>query len=221
MRNSIAGRQDFDLAVQIFKNAFPGVNNPVEQFRLTQSRLRLEQPILTTTTSIRFPVLSNIQNQGASAFNTEVRLNMQDTFVPTHIGIYVAKPTSATDAAFPLLSYFNPFVFTNDAPMEVIYNGYLKLMINNAQIVQNWPLSWHKRVPQTQATQAAAADSPLDEFDGSEYGLVPMQPFVLLGGANNIDLTINFPVAPSAVDATSRLVVVFDGILAQNSTSIQ
>jgi hypothetical protein len=220
MRNSIAGRQDFDLAVQIFKNAFPSVTNPVEQFRLTQSRLRLEQPILTTSTSLRFPVLSNIQNQG-SPYNTEVRLNMQDTFVPTHVGIYVGHPSSATDAAYPLLSYLNPFIFTNDAPMEVIYNGTMKLLINNSQLLVNWPLSWHKKVPQTQGTQAAAADSPLDEFDGSEYGMHPMQPFVLLSGASNIELTVNLPVAPSAADAFSRLIIVFDGVLAQNSTVVQ
>ena len=220
MRNSMAGRQDFDLAVNLFRNAFPGVQNPVDTFRLTQSRLRLEQPISTTTTSYRFPVLNNIQGQ-QSPFNTEVRLNMQDTFVVTHVGIYVGHPTSATDAAFPLMSYLNPFIFTNDAPMEVLYNGTMKVLLNNSQIIQNWPLAWHKRVPSTQQTQAAAADSPLDEFDGSDYGLQPMQPFVLLSGSANIELTVNVPVAPSAADAFSRLIICFDGVLAQNSTVIQ
>lgn len=219
MRNSIAGRQDFDLAVNIFRNA-TGSQNPVEQFRLTQSRLRLEQPIVTTSTSYRFPVLNNIQNQG-TPFNTEVRLNMQDTFVVTHVGIYVGLPTSATDAAYPLQSFFNPFLFTNDGPMEVVYNGTLKLLINNSQIIQNWPLAWHKHVPQTQQTQAVGADSPRDEFDGSDFGIQPMQPFVLLGGAANIELTVNLPLAPTAADANSRLIICFDGILAQNSTVIQ
>ena len=221
MRNSLAGRQDFDLAVNIFKKA-TGAVDPVSQFRLTQSRLRLEQALVTTTTSYRFPVLSNIQNQGTSPFATELRLNMQDTFVITAVGIYVAGPASAADAAFPLYSYLNPFKFsTNAAPMEVIYNGVMNLMINQAQLVRNWPLSWHKHVPQTQSTQAAAADSPIDEFDGSDYGMIAMQPFLLLSGATNIELTVNLPVAPSAVLANSRLVIVFDGVLAQNSTVIQ
>jgi len=220
----MGARMNFDLAVSIFKKSFGNSDpnfDPVTAFRLTQSRLRLEQPILTTSTSYNFPIMVNIQNQGA-AYPSEVRLNMQDTFVPTALGIYVAKPASATDAAFSLCSYLNPFVFTTgSAAMGTIYNGNLKLLINNTQYINNWPVMWHKRVPQTQSTQAAGADSPLDQFDGSSYSLIPMQPFVLLGGAQNLQLSITLPVAPATVDANSRLVIVFDGVLAQNSTSVQ
>jgi len=224
VKNSVAGRMDFDTAVNIFRNTFGGGRqdfNPISAFRLTQSRLRLEQPLSATTTQYRFAVLNNIANQGQSMFNTEIRLNQQDTFVITNVGIYVAKPTGAADASFPLKSYLNPFLFTNAAAMEVIYNGTMQLLINKTQYINNWPIQWHKEVPQTQATQAAAADSPLDEFTGAESGIVSMQPFLLLSGSSNIELIVNLPVAPSAVDANSRLVITFDGILAQNSTVVQ
>src|SRR5882672_4966279 len=98
--NSIAARQDFDIAAQIFNNAFnpPTINgqpnpnwNPsfsaVAAFRLSQSTLRLEQPTSASSSTYNFPVLINIQNQG-QAFNTEIRLQQQDSFVPTHVGFF-------------------------------------------------------------------------------------------------------------------------------------
>jgi hypothetical protein len=220
MENSISGRMNFDIAAQLFANAFKmSVADTIENFKLTQSRLRLEQPLVTTSTLYTFPVLVNIQNQ-AQAFNTEVRLNLQDSFIPTHVGIYVAAPSSSTDATFKLLTYLNPFVFTNAAAMGSLYNGSLKIMINNHQYINNWPVMWHWYSPETQATAAPGAGSPVDQFDGDEYSLHPMQPYTILIGSQNIQINITVPVAPTAVDANSRFVLVFDGILAQDSTSV-
>lgn len=232
MANSIAGRMDFDIAYRIFKNAFkdawalknkanPNDFDPATEFRLTQSRLRLEQPIVTTSTLYTFPVLVNIQNQ-AQQFNTEIRLNQQDSFVPTYIGIYVAAPGTTTDAAFELKSYFNPFTFgaANAAAGNTLYNGTKKIMINNVQYINNWPVVWHKNVPETQQTAAVGVGSPLDQFVGDCYGLKDMQPYVLLVGSQNIVINIVLPLAITAALANSRIIVVYDGILAQNSTVV-
>jgi hypothetical protein len=220
MENSISGRMNFDIAAKLFANAFKmPVERVIDEFRLTQSRLRLEQPLVTTSTLYNFPVLVNIQNQ-AQAFNTEVRLNLQDSFIPTHVGIYVAAPSGSTDATFKLLTYLNPFIFTNAAAMGSLYNGSMKIMVNNIQYINNWPVMWHWTSPETQQTAAAGAGSPVDQYDGDEYSLKPMQPYLLLIGSQNIQINITVPVAPTAVDANSRFVLVFDGILAQNSTSV-
>jgi hypothetical protein len=229
---SLEARLDFEQAVKIFQGAFnpkkisgqpnPNFNpdwDPVTAFKLTQATLRLEQPLSATTTQYLFPVLNNIQNQGAP-FNTEVRLPQQDSFVPTHLGIYLGLPSSSTDASFKLITWASPFVFTNAATMQTIYNGQLKLMINNVQYIVNWDLWRHWKTTQTQQTAAFGAGSPEDQFDGSEDALYPMQPFVLLIGSQNIQLTITLPAAPSAVDANSRLIVLVRGIQAQNSTVV-
>lgn len=79
---------------------------------------------------------------------------------------------------------------------------------------------WHWHSPETQQTAAAGAGSPVDQFIGDDYALKPMQPFVLLIGSQNIQVSVQLPVAATAVDANSRLVIVFDGILAQNSTVV-
>jgi hypothetical protein len=226
MQNSIADRQNFEIAIGLFQKAFskPGRSlskeDVIKDFRPTQSRLRLEQPFTTTSTKINFPVVTNVQGQ-AAPFITETRLNPQDSFVPTRLGIYVALPSSGTpsgDAAFKLLTYLNPFVFAQAAAMQVFYNSTLSITIGNDTLLPAWSVGWHERRPNTQQTAAAGAGSPVDEFDGDEYGLRAMNPFVLLVGTSNLQVNINFPAAPSAIDANSRIVLVYDGLLFQNST---
>lgn len=231
--NSIAARDDFNVAAHIFQEAFnpqfdadgnpnPRYNrrfNAVTAFRLSQSVLRLEQPCVTTSTLYNFPVLTNIQNQ-AQAFNTEVRLNIQDSFVITHVGFFLALPSSSTDTTFKLMTYPNPFVLTNEVQMQAYYNGFLSIMINNNQYTQKWDLWRHWKTNQTQQTAALGAGSPEDQFDGADDGFYPMQPFILFIGSQNIQLNITLPVSPSAVDANSRLVIMLRGILAQNSTVV-
>lgn len=231
--NSIAAREDFRVAAQIFQNAFNpatlanGQPNPqynmnfdaVTAFRLSQSTLRLEQPCVNTSTLYTFPVLINIQNQ-AAAFNTEIRLNQQDSFVPTHVGIFLALPSGTTDTTFKLQTYPNPALFTNATQMQAYYNGYMNIMINNVQYTQKWDLWRHWQTNQTQQTAALGSGSPEDQFMGSDDAWYPMQPFILLIGSQNIQLTINIPVSPTTVDANSRLVVMLRGVLAQNSTVV-
>jgi hypothetical protein len=231
--NSIAARDDFNVAAQIFNNAFnpqwlsngqpnPTWNNKfdaVTAFRLSQSVVRLEQPCVATSSTYTFPVLTNIQNQ-AQAFNTEIRLNIQDSFVPTHVGFFLALPSGQNDTTFKLMTYPNPFILTNAVQMQAYYNGTLAIMVNNNQYTQNWDLWRHWQTNQTQQTAALGAGSPEDQFNGADDGFYPMQPFILLIGSQNIKITITVPVSPTAVDANSRLVLMLRGILAQNSTVV-
>jgi|SRR5882672_1025490 len=234
--NSIAARDDFNIAARIFGNAFnppvlvngqgnPNYNpnfDPVVAFRLSQSALRLEQPCVNTSTQYNFPVLINIQNQ-AAAFNTEIRLNQQDSFIPTHIGFFLALPTGTTDTTFKLMTYPNPFVLANAVQMQAYYNGTMSIMINNVQYTQKWDLWRHWCTNQTQQTAVLGAGSPEDQLNtagASDDGFYPMQPFILLIGSQNIQLNINLPVSPTTVDANSRLVILMRGILAQNSTVV-
>jgi len=232
--NGIVAREDFKIASRIFANAFNpkklanGQDNPkyvqdwdpVSAFKLTQSELRLEQPLVSTSGLYTFPVLSNIQNQ-AQQFPSEIRLNLQDSFVPTRLGVYVALTTGTSDTTFKLLTYFNPTVFANSIAEEAFYNGQMKLMINNVQYINGWGLVRHRKVNQTQQTVTPIATGVVEnQFDGSEDGLYPIQPFVLLLGSQNIQLNIALPNAITAVDANARVILRFEGVLAQNSTVV-
>lgn len=217
--NSIAARMNFTNAVKAISKAMrnePGFD--IRKFKLTQSFLRLEQPLVTGTTNYLFPILINQANP--QIFNTEQRLNLQDTFVPAEMGVFIAPASGATDATFKLLTYPSPFVLTNDVAMTAIYNGQMQIMVNNNNLVPNWDLWRHFYVPQTQQTAALGAGSPTDQADLSTNGFYPMEPNVAMIGSKNIRITITLPVGLTAVDANSRLVIFMRGILAQNSTSV-
>lgn len=222
MFNGISAREDFNNAVRIFDNVFRdriGANeNVVDKFKLTQSAIRLEQPLAANATSYAFPIMNNQLSANGTIFNTEIRLNPQDTLVPTHVGVFLALPTSATDAAFRLVGYPNQSVFANAVQMRALYNGQLSIAVNNYKYTYGWDLQRHWVSNQTQQTAAFGAGSPEDQDDFSSDGFYPMQPFVLFGGSQNVQVNINLPIAPTAVDAFSRYVVIFRGVLAQNST---
>jgi len=231
--NGMLARDNFEIAARMFNNAFNprtvnGQQNPkydpnwnaVDEFRLCQSTLRLEQPVVTTSTKYTFPVLVNIQNQATGSFNTEIRLNMQDSFIPTEIFIGLGLPASSTDTTFQLKSYPAPATFAQYLQLQALYAGTMQLAINNVNYINNWDLNRHWCINQTQQTAAVGAGSPEDQLALSDDGFYPMQPFVLLLGSQNINLTINVPVAPSSVDSNTRLVILLRGILAQNSTVV-
>ena len=97
----------------------------------------------------------------------------------------------------------------------------MKLSINNSQIINNWGLQRHRQVNQTQQiVTPLAAGTVVDEYKGSDNGMYPVQPFVLLLGSSNIQLSIQLPAPISAVDANARVILRFEGILAQNSTVV-
>jgi hypothetical protein len=237
--NGIVAREDFKNVVQIFDNAFNPkyvFDNPsgkwvinqaydplwdaVSAFRLTQQTVRMEQPLSAASTLYSFPILNNIQNQATGQNNTEIRLAQQDTFVPTHIGLFLGFPTGALDTTFKLQTYPNPFLSANAVQEQAIYNGVMNIMVNNVQYTSNWDLWRHWKTNQTQQTAALGAGSPEDQFDGSEDGWYPMQPFVLMIGSQNIRISITVPVAPTAVDANSRIILMFRGVLGQQSTVV-
>lgn len=227
MFNGVVGREDFNQAVTTFRKTFSRAFNRqftddevIEEFKLTQSELRLEQPLAANTNRYLFPIMDNQTGPGGAILNTEIRLRMQDTFVPTAIYVGLANPGSSTAGNFRLYTYPNQVVFTNALQMRALYNGTLNIMVNNYEYTYGWGLQRHWCSNETQQTAAFGAGSPEDQTNGAEDGVYPMQPFVLFGGAQNVQISINLPVAPTAVDAFSRYVIRFFGVIAQNSTPV-
>lgn len=205
----------------VFGNALKALRNAgikLNQARPLQSFLRLEQPLVANKTNYAFPILIN--ENVPQVFNTETRLNQQDSFVVSSIQFAMALPTSATDATFKKYTYLSPFIFTNAAAMGVVYNSTLSLMIDNVNFIPQWDLERHLFIPETQATAAPAADSPVSQYDASVQGYYPVEPNVVLIGSKNLKLSVNLPAAAATVDANARMVITLRGILVQNSTSV-
>lgn len=200
----------------------------VADSKLTQSFLRLENQMLVGKTQFQFFLLTTQVNNAGLIFNTEQRLNQQDSFVAAAWGVFLSKPSSNSDATFILASYANPSVFTTvnaASSAQTIYNSYFQLAVNNDIIVPAWDAYRHRSVPQTQfltfvppATGATVPNE--DQIDGASDAFHPVEPNIVFIGSKNNVLNLIMPAAFTAVETFGRMTVLFRGVLAQNSTII-
>jgi hypothetical protein len=188
---------------------------------MSQSYLRVEQPLVETTTQFKFPILVN---QGTQRL-TEQRLNLQDCFYVSEMGVYLSPASSATSIAMPLYTYPNSVAFPNggagvDAPYYAFYTGSYKLTINGSVIITALDLDRFQMIPQTQ--QTAATNSPITERYGSGNlsAQCVSEPNVLFVGSKKNDIEINLPVALTAIDSFVFIVIIYRGVLMQNVTVV-
>jgi len=211
----------------VFDNAKNLVNNAgfsVGQAVLSQSYIRSEVAMSTSTTSYQIPILVNSVGAGTN-FATNNLLNLQDGFVISSIGVFVSIPAASSTTAFPLYTYPNALAFTTAgaaAALYNLYNGKLSVVVNNRQIVPSWDLYRHLYVPQTQQGAAATA-TVIDQNDASEFGYYPCEPNIVLVGSKNNVISLELPGAISTLQASvaPRIVVIMRGILAQNVTPVR
>ena len=211
----------------VFDNAKNLVNNAgfsAGQAVLSQSYIRSEVAMSTSTTSYQIPILVNSTGSNTN-FATNNLLNLQDAFVVSSIGVFVSIPAASTTTAFPLYTYPNASAFTTSgaaAALYNLYNGKLQVVVNNRQIVSAWDLYRHLYVPQTQQGAASTATT-IDENDATEYGYYPVEPNIVLVGSKNNVVSLELPGAISTLQAgvAPRIVVIMRGILAQNVTPVR
>ena len=211
----------------IFDNAKNLINNAglsVGQAVLSQSYIRSEVAMSTSTTSYQIPILVN--STGANTnFATNQLLQLQDAFVVSSIGVFVSIPASSTTTAFRLYTYPNTTAFSTAGAATALYNlynGKLSVVVNNRQIVPAWDLYRHLYVPQTQQGAASTATTQ-DENDATEFGYYPVEPNIVLVGSKNNVISLELPGAISTLEAGTapRIVVIMRGILAQNVTPVR
>jgi hypothetical protein len=205
----------FTTAIDAFRKNGVDIKDKI----ISQGFLRLEVALNTANSTFDFPVLEN--DRGQIIFNTEQRLKQQDSFFISEMAVFVCKPVSANDSQYPLVTYPSPTIFSgaNTAKsLETVYNGKLNLDVNNRTILAGWDLQKHKFVPRTQAT--AAANSPLDQYDGAVSSYHELLPSIVLIGSKSNVLQLRLPTNLQAVEPNSRLVLLLRGVLAQNTTVV-
>lgn len=214
------------LVYQQAKAAIQRAGYSAGQAVLSQSTLRFESALSTTSATYKFDVLVN-ESLNGTTFVNQIKLNLQDAFVVSEVGFFIANPSSATATDYRLFTYDNGIIFTpaaNAQGVRTIYNGSLNLAVNQRTIVSDWDISRHYRVPvQQQATNAYyATTGPAfqDSNDNSSDGFYPCEPNWVIVGSKKNDLTLQLPAAPASVLASSRVIVILRGILAQNVTSV-
>lgn len=230
--NNLLAREGYMRARQIFINAWLpsfGMDQQrtadyVDGLKLSQNEIRLECNLTTTNTQFRFGLTSTQQNTSNFQFPTENRLDMQDSMVANEYGIFIAQTTGNNDSAYNLRTYPNTqeFAAADVAALQSTFysNGAFRMTCNNDVIMPYRGLFNHLYRPQTQQTAALGAGSPADQIQGSECGMITLEPNILLIGSKGYIPEIVLPAALASAAANLRCVLIFRGILAQNSTSV-
>jgi len=224
--NQISARLIFDNA----RRAIARSGQIPKDAVLTQSFLRFEVALAAGQTAYKFDTLVNEQTQ-ATNWNTQTKLNLQDAFICSELGFFLAVPSSSTDTKFQLLTYPNETALTTALKNNyyTVYNGQMSLTVNQKTVMTNWDLSRHLVQPRQQqnavtgtyASAAAPAVLSVDELNLRSDGFYAVEPNLILSGSKKNDLQVSLPGAGiSAVASNSRLVCIMRGILAQNVTSV-
>jgi len=170
--------------------------------RLTQSTLFLTKPINPNVTSYNFDVL---ETQTATLQADEIRLNINDEFIITTLGMYLIATARTGDGVVPAVSATKLFTYTpaeldnNSAvKLENFYAGALQISVNNIVYLDKWDTRKHECVPRTQfgnlvAAPGAQATQPSNEM--SKNSMFPVEPLLTLSGAKKNSLLLTLPSA--------------------------
>lgn len=230
--NNASARQSFEIAQNILFQAWIGsfqgdqaaCRNWVNNRKLSQGEIRLEVELNTQNNRFVFGVTPNQANSTNVIFNTENRLNLQDSLIASEYGIFVAQPASRTDTAYVLNTYGNTqnFAAADAAALDSTFysNGFLQTKVNNDVVIPYRGLINHWYKPQTQQTAPIGAGSPKDQLRGAEDGYVTQEPNLLLIGSKNYQPEIVLSSALASAAPFLRAILIYRGVLAQNSTVI-
>lgn len=211
MASQVGARMTFENAKALVRS----LGYSVDHAKITQSYLRSEVALSTSSANYHIPVLVNDTQNGAVRVN-ERRLNLQDIFVATEWSITFGLGGS-TQTNAKLYSYPNITAFPTGAnDLWSILNGYLSLSINNDLIVPAYDVFRSYFVPQTQQ-----AGGTSDQWDASQNTFYPVEPGIVMNGAANINFQLNANGAPAVVDTNAFICVQQRGLLLQNVTTVK
>lgn len=188
--------------------------NAAENAVLSQSYLRLIQPLTANLNVFNFPV----QVDQPTVNPGEIRLEKQDALFASSTAFYLAKGGSATDVSYSPITYPNPVTWATGAltgGLYTVYNGFLKITINKSVILPAYSMRTFMQIPQTQLT--AATNSPITQFDPSQVAL--WEPTINLIGTKQNQWQLVMPANMTAtIEANTWGIFDIFGVLAQNVT---
>jgi hypothetical protein len=208
--------------------------------RLTQSSLFITKDIDATKSSYDFDVL---ENQTQTLQPDEIRLNINDEFIVTDLGVYLYGTWTASTAesvkigtGTQLLSYAPLELDGNAIVSKNLYAGQLKIAVNNIVYLEKWDTRKHELVTRTQfATMLAGTNvATMPSNDFSNDGMIPFSPLLTLSGAKKNDINIRLPqsIAGSTITwkdqkgntismAITKIALRMYGLNAQNGAKFQ
>jgi hypothetical protein len=215
--NQISSR----LVFQNGKNAIKRAGlNPASAV-LSQSYLRFEVPMSLSSTTYTFDTLVN---ENANNFNTATsfKLNLQDAFVTSSIGLFWADTTSLTNANYNIFSFDDRLSWSENA--WGLYNANIQLTVNQRTILTGWDTSRHYVANQYQNGSVVAAQqaTSVNQLNLADDGFYPVEPNVVMVGSKKNILQLVLPQALQSLPTSGagRIICIFRGLLAQNVTPV-
>tara|TARA_R110002126_G_scaffold261996_1_gene404851 strand:- start:7992 stop:8666 length:675 start_codon:yes stop_codon:yes gene_type:complete len=185
-------RVNYNVIAQKYRNVGKG------NVRLTQSSLFLTKPINPAVTTYNFDVL---ETQTATLQNDEIRLNLNDEFIITQIGMYLVGNVNGTPGRILFTSPPFELNTTQADRLTDFYNGAFKIAINNIVYMEKWDTYKHQSIGTTQfqSFQAGVSVAPtFAENNFAKSGMYGVEPMITLSGAKKNDLTLQIPAAITA-----------------------
>lgn len=168
----------------------------------TPSFLRVEETLSDTTAKYNF----NIVNNQGTIQGPEVKLNQNDVFIVTHIGMYFVQ-YPAIDGVIQkwtgiLQTYPNDTELTgptNPRDLNAYYNGTWSISVGRVKFFDKFPAHLQFKVPQTQQTTSV-------NYSQFEYtdGAPSIDPMAILSGAATNTIELNIPVGPTALQVQDQ-----------------
>jgi hypothetical protein len=179
--------------------------------RLTQSSLFITKDIDPTKSNYEFDVL---ENQTQTLQPDEIRLNINDEFIVTHLGVYLygtwatgSEPRLSFSTGNQLLTYAPLELDSTSISVKNLYSGQLKIAVNNIVYLEKWDTRKHEKVTRTQFVSevnsvngVASATMPSNCFE--DDAMIAFEPMLTLSGAKKNDISIRLPqsIAPATVN---------------------
>lgn len=195
------------------KKQFP---NTHKEFIISPGYLRSERTLTNTSAKYDF----ELKKANGADLNTEVKLDRNDLFVVSRIGLHLTKRVKGVEGSEILQTYPNPVVFgapALPAHMEAIYNGYSSFKVGKVVNIENLSNQEFRHVPFAQAGSTATNS----EFNTNLSYEVPA--LIYLNGTSDLKYSVEFPAIPAMQIAgdpareSNQLVLKFYGFLVKGA----
>lgn len=205
--------------------------------RLTPSTIYLTQAIASTKSTYSFDVL---ENQTGTIQANEIRLNQNDEFIMSNLGVYLEGYINTAENKIRLT--YAP-IESGPAMINLgnLYEGNLRIAVNNIVYLEKWDTKkcekkgvtqFENFAPASAAFQQTKATAPNVDF-GTD-GMISVSSLLTLSGAKKNEIVLTLPTALTSgsfsfTDNTNngstitidRIGLRLFGLLAQNGAKFQ
>jgi len=200
------------------REIFQTLKNRYKGLVISPAKLRASVDLSNSESTYVFPMLED--GGQTVALKTEQRLNKNDVFFMTAIGFAIVEDLEAKPGIAVPQTYPNPFIFTQAADLEAVYNGILTYKVGTTEYITTLDLQRFRDVPETQQTAATNRNQ-----NNGLAGVIPLASHYKIRGTDQVEFSAKLPVYNGivlesvAVGTKTRMILTPIGFLIKNGAS--